>query len=428
MTGVGILAMEIYIPKRYVSQEELEVFDGVSAGKYTIGLGQKHMSFCGDREDTASLALSAVALLMEKNNIAWNNVGRIDVGTESLIDKSKPIKTYLMSLFGEHGNHSIEGVDSMAGCYGGTAALFNCINWVESSSWDGRLAIVVTADIAIYAAKNARPTGGSGAVAVLVGPQAPLLKEGKLSSTFMDHIFDFYKPNLGEEWPLVNGALSLQSYLHALVQCYITFKAKYLQTTGEELNVRVGSTYFCFHAPYGKLVRKAFARLYAHDVGFEGEWTKEIETSMVEASHELFCEKVKPSMMISNEMGNIYCGSLFAGVMSRLSNHEALEENTRLICFSYGSGCSSSMFSLKWSGTQALSAFKVAWDLPARLQGRQRVRPDHFEAIQALRSDVYSRPNWNPREDTDTVPDGAFYLAKVDAQFQRFHQRRDGTS
>lgn len=36
-------------------------------------------------------------------------------------------------------------------CYGGTAALLNAVAWVESSGWDGRYAIVVAADIAVYA-------------------------------------------------------------------------------------------------------------------------------------------------------------------------------------------------------------------------------------------------------------------------------------
>ena len=41
----------------------------------------------------------------------------------------------------------------------------------------GRLAIVVAADIAVYAAGSARSTGGTGAVAMLVGPDAPLVME-----------------------------------------------------------------------------------------------------------------------------------------------------------------------------------------------------------------------------------------------------------
>jgi len=74
--NIGIKAIEIYFPSQVcpivlilplfaarkcalvlttflsqcVSQAELEKFDGVSEGKYTIGLGQTKMSFCDDRE------------------------------------------------------------------------------------------------------------------------------------------------------------------------------------------------------------------------------------------------------------------------------------------------------------------------------------------------------------------------------------------
>lgn len=41
----------------------------------------------------------------------------------------------------------------------------------------GRYALVVAGDIAVYASGNARPTGGAGAVAMLVGPNAPLIFE-----------------------------------------------------------------------------------------------------------------------------------------------------------------------------------------------------------------------------------------------------------
>ena len=113
--------------------------------------------------------------LLDKYQIPTDSIGRIDVGTETLIDKSKSVKTLLMDLF--PGNSDIEGIDSKNACYGGTAALFNAVNWVESSSWDGRYALVVAGDIAIYAEGGARPVGGAGAVAMLVGPDAPLVLE-----------------------------------------------------------------------------------------------------------------------------------------------------------------------------------------------------------------------------------------------------------
>lgn len=74
---VGILAMEMYFPRRVsvlffshqvslclllhgqcIYEEDLEVFDGVSKGKYTIGLGQQFMACCDDREDINSFALN----------------------------------------------------------------------------------------------------------------------------------------------------------------------------------------------------------------------------------------------------------------------------------------------------------------------------------------------------------------------------------
>lgn len=66
---VGILAMEIYFPSQYVDQSELESFDGVSKGKYTVGLGQLKMGFCEDREDIHSVCLTVVQSLMEKKKL-----------------------------------------------------------------------------------------------------------------------------------------------------------------------------------------------------------------------------------------------------------------------------------------------------------------------------------------------------------------------
>lgn len=66
---VGILAMEVYFPSRCVDQKDLELFDGVSHGKYTVGLGQLKMGFCDDREDIHSISLTVVQKLLERTNI-----------------------------------------------------------------------------------------------------------------------------------------------------------------------------------------------------------------------------------------------------------------------------------------------------------------------------------------------------------------------
>lgn len=118
---------------------------------------------------------------MESYSLKPEDFGRLEVGTETIIDKSKSVKSVLMQLFAESGNTSLEGVDCVNACYGGTSALFNAVNWVESSSWDGRLAMVIAGDIAVYAKGSARPTGGAGVVAMVIGPNAPLVLEPSTS-------------------------------------------------------------------------------------------------------------------------------------------------------------------------------------------------------------------------------------------------------
>ncbi|KAL9670349.1 hypothetical protein QQ045_007900 [Rhodiola kirilowii] len=129
-----------------------------------------------------------------------------------------------MQIFEEIGNTDIEGVDSTNACYGATAALFICVNWVESNSWDG---LVVCTNIAVYAEGPARPTGGAAAITMLVGPDAPIAVESKLRGSHMSHAYDFYKPNLASEYPVVDGKLSQTCYLMALDSCYKCFCAKY---------------------------------------------------------------------------------------------------------------------------------------------------------------------------------------------------------
>ena len=45
-----------------MSEDALEDFDGVSKGKYTIGLGQEYMAWPDDREDINSFALNGERL------------------------------------------------------------------------------------------------------------------------------------------------------------------------------------------------------------------------------------------------------------------------------------------------------------------------------------------------------------------------------
>jgi len=94
--------------------------------KFTVGLGQEHISIIKPYEDIASMCMNVYWRLMKKYNIKEEDIGRLEIGTETLIDHSKSIKTSIMNLFTS--NFDVEGVTNINACYGGTSALFNCVN------------------------------------------------------------------------------------------------------------------------------------------------------------------------------------------------------------------------------------------------------------------------------------------------------------
>ena len=278
--NVGIVAIEVYTPSTYVSQSALENHTSASPGRYTVGLGQSGIGITGDAEDVNSLALTVVHALLDKYDIdPQTEVGRLEIGTETLVDKSKSTKTVLMQLFGS--NTDVEGATIVNACYGGTAALLNALAWVESSAWDGRYAVVVAADVAAYARGPARPTSGVGAVAVLIGRDAPfaMVDLGE-RTTHAAHTWDFFKPDHTVEYPTVDGSLSQVCYYRALEDVYTRFAEKLTAKNKNNVNdddssskedgksgqfTAEGADYFVFHAPYNKLVQKSYARLYLLD-------------------------------------------------------------------------------------------------------------------------------------------------------------------
>ena len=140
LSDIGILAMEYYSPRSCVDQSDLEAYMGISPGKFTIGLGQKKLRFAGVNEDVRSIAMTALKRMVSRKWIKDNlgQLGRLEYGTETLLDKSKSAKTLLIDVLKEIKGHTefdnldrLEGVTNINACYGGTAAIINSINWIR---------------------------------------------------------------------------------------------------------------------------------------------------------------------------------------------------------------------------------------------------------------------------------------------------------
>jgi len=230
----------------------------------------------------------------------------------------------------------------------------------------GRFGIVVSADIAVYAKGSARPTGGIGAIAILVGPNAPLAFDD-VRSTFIDNAYDFYKPVPNSEYPTVDGHLSINVYLNALQQCYTGFKEKCkLRHRGWEPKYH-DFDYFCFHTPFSKMVQKSFFNLVLQDIvtykeqAFPKELVEEmravgfkadVEGTKILMKHfgKDWKDKCERSLLLAKQLGNIYTGSLYNGILSLIADKSIDLKQKKVLMFSYGSGCAASMFLIRVNG------------------------------------------------------------------------------
>ena len=426
MADVGIIDIQSYFPNYYICQQELEVHDKVSSGKYTKGLGQHKMAVTTDLEDINSICLTVLNQLIERNNLDVDKIGRLEVGTETFLDKSKSIKTYLMSLLKQ--NKDVEGVTTSNACYGGTNALFNTINWLQSDFCEGKYGIVIMADIAVYGKGNARPTGGCGAMAFLMGKN-PLILFEPIRSTYMSHVYDFFKPNPSSEYPEVDGVFSLDCYMNALKECFTTLKKKKKFILSEY-------DYFCFHCPFSKMVEKAFVNLIAYDkensFNIEGELKSKIEKlsdHKVETSlhnqikdylikNNILQTKLLPSLILNKEIGNSYTSSLYLSLMSLIL--ESNIKDKRILMFSYGSGCAASMFSLKVKSE--LEIKQRNFDLLEKLSNRIKISPNKFEEMMIYKEKLYLSKNYIPIYPLEEIRESTFYLEKVDNNWRRYYK------
>lgn len=120
---------------------------------------------------------------------------------------------------------------------------------------------------------------------MIIGPNAPIVVE-PIRSSFFNHAYDFYKPDprnqiitillvaflhslvldfLGTEFPTVDGHMSINTYLNAIDNNYKTINEK-CKAAGQPMFSLDDIQYGCFHAPFAKMVQKAFVRLFFNDL------------------------------------------------------------------------------------------------------------------------------------------------------------------
>ncbi|MFC4447974.1 hydroxymethylglutaryl-CoA synthase [Halorussus aquaticus] len=365
MTAVGIDAIEIWTGKLKLDLAETFAPEkGEDPEKYTKGLGLHASSFPDAHEDIVTMGANAAHRLMDRKGLTPDDIGRIDVATESAFDNSKPVSTYiagcLEQVYDEDFHHANKGERKFA-CIAGTQSLDDAYNWIKAGRNRGRAALVVATDTALYARGDpGEATQGAGAVAMLITEDPSLVELSTDQGYGSADETDFLKPN--QQFPSVDGKRSMQVYLARMREALEDYESVAGASHPEDF------AYIPFHTPFPGMVRKAGLLGYRHmirNTSVEEELAEEIGLQPREEDYEdreayeeairnhmddlkstaeyqeWYGEVIEPTLSIARQVGNWYTGSVHIARASALKS--AAETGVdlageRLLVGSYGSG------------------------------------------------------------------------------------------
>jgi hydroxymethylglutaryl-CoA synthase len=395
MTSVGIDAIEVRTGKlRLDLAETFAPAQGEKPEKYTKGLGLYASSFPDVYEDIVTMGANAAHRLMDRKGLKPDDIGRIDVATESAFDNSKPVSTYiagcLEQVYEDDFHHANKGERKFA-CISGTQSLDDAFNWIRAGRHRGRSAIVVATDTALYARDDpGEATQGAGAVAMLISEDPDLVELSTEQGYGSADETDFLKPQ--QQFPSVDGKRSVQVYLARMREAIEDYESVVGPIHPEDYVLGP------FHTPFPGMVRKAAALAFRHftrdteieeelatDIGRQprreafdsddafreaaGEYTDELTDT--DSYREWYARCVDPTLELSREVGNWYTGSVHvarvSGLKAALENGENLTGG-RMLVGSYGSGAQAEVHAetIQAGWAEEISALDLDEQLDAR--------------------------------------------------------------
>jgi len=390
--AAGIDDISIYIPKLYVDARDFAEARGLDPDKLERGLGISQMAIVDANQDPAVLAANACLKVMQKYKLSPEDVGRLYVATESSLDESKAMNSYVIGMLEQvYGSGSFQhcgGIECKFACVSGSYALYDNSNWIRAGEAENQNALVVVSDIAKYdMGSSGEMTQGGGAIAMLLNDKPRLLEfDPKVTSTSIKNEYDFYRP-FGKETPVVHGQYSNLLYLIQVKNALTDYTRKALKTG--LINLADGESmldhmdYINMHLPYSNMGKKALAYLVRHEWRSTPRWKNIIEqigmdepipkdprgtiesiladSDFMQKDHEftkrfaktdeyqeVYENKVASSLIASKMIGNLYTASLYLGFRSCLEFEfqKGIDLDQKRFGFaSYGSGSSAMVFS-----------------------------------------------------------------------------------
>ncbi|WP_395054435.1 hydroxymethylglutaryl-CoA synthase family protein [Flavobacterium sp.] len=366
---VGISSITFNIPKLHLPIKVLAENRNIEPEKLIKGLGLHKMSFPDVHQDVVTFATNAVYKLLQDENLQPQEISRIYVGTESGIDASKPIASYVVQLleqqYGEKTFQHCDVTDITFACIGAVDALQTTLDFIRLNPT--KKAIVVATDNAKYDLNSTGEyTQGAGAIAMLIESNPKILAFPQEFGVSTQGVFDFFKPrryfskdeilNTTEnpEWfgilenevafykeqPVFDGQYSNQCYINRITDAYFHYK----KVTNQEGAIYQNWQNILMHLPYCFQARRTFVEIYAK----ENNLTEDVKTISKTQNYLDFVTKtIFPSEIASGQVGNMYAGSIFLGLLSTLCYHfqqNSNLENKKFGFIAYGSGSKAKVF------------------------------------------------------------------------------------
>jgi hydroxymethylglutaryl-CoA synthase len=374
MVDVGVTDISIYTPRYYLSHQDLAEARGIPVDKFHIGLGNFKMSIIPNWEDSVTMAANAAYQLLKKTDTDPKEIRQMVVSTESGVDYSKPVASYVQELLGIGTRCRIYEVKHA--CYGGTAGLINSVDRIARTKREKEKALVIMSDIAHYGFESlGEPTQGAGSVAMLVERDPKLFSlDTTQNGIYSKSVFDFWRPS-GHAVPVVDGHYSIECYLNALEASAGDLKENMDLDDGTRLIDALD--YVVYHMPYCNMAKKAhrhFVDLQYGDTDEEGREKRFKES---------FQKMVEPGLFGAREVGNIYTGSVYMGLISLLEAEGEKAAGKKVGIFSYGSGCGAEF--LICNINEAVGRIIDGLNFKKQLDRREKISIEHYTHIYSKR-------------------------------------------
>ncbi|MFN3968291.1 hydroxymethylglutaryl-CoA synthase family protein [Flavobacterium sp.] len=433
----GIDSIAFDIPQLYLPINTLAENRNIEADKLIKGLGLHKMSFLDVHQDVVTMASNAALKLIRQENLNPSEINRIYVGTESGIDSSKPVASYVLSnlenVLGEGSFKNCDVVDLTFACIGAIDALQNCLDYIRLNPT--KKAIVIASDNAKYDLNSTGEyTQGAGSIAMLITSEPAILSFSNEVGISTQGVFDFFKPRrsvskedlqlennpdwhgvleseiaIYKEQPVFDGQYSNQCYINRISEAYEHYKTESHQSG----KVYENWSNILMHLPYCFQGRRTFIEIFAKEnpellETQIGETTKDKLKALAKSQEYLALvnTKILPSEIASGQIGNIYTGSIFLGLLSTLCYHFQQKtnlSNKKLGFIAYGSGSKSKVFEAEVSADWQSAIEKVKLF-------------ETLEQATAIDFSTYEKLHKKELKQSVLAPTNEFYLESVEKE------------